>query len=376
MNISQILTYGSSFVGQTIQEVEDVWANGCALYQISTLQKESFTEEAIRSLHETYGASLFVFREHYFSSRSSSLPQTVQILPLRAQSSSPSSIFLKESLFRVAKAIVVLVCMILTLPVSALALAGAYMCDSKNLCCAIRRGWIRGRESVLRSNHLHNISLPAEPEDSHVTSLDILRIGRALVGYRHVSTEMLAQDNAKNGITAGCALNLSFGSSNEEFAAPFANLDQKILSGENCDQLIQQYEYAITQFIVASIDLDFMTQPRTYGDVFATLQNSRFMILKTPLSYTSDTNQYWGLGRFPKHNVPPNGVILLRRIQKAELGIPEEREKQLIFGYQDGYPVLKYLAAHYRRELLRYIREEFDARTFSYISPDEFLFSA
>ncbi len=206
--------------------------------------------------------------------------------------------------------------------------------------------------------------MPGDLKDSHVTREDILKIGGALIGYRHVSTAEQAQQEAETGVKNGCALNISFcWSEVEKDQAKFANLDERIVSGENCDALIKDYEKAITGFIEQSIGMDFDQTPETYKEALDSLDCTRFMIINPWHISARDASFYMGLGRFPKAPILPKDVILLRPIKKEDLQIPKEIYQQPLGS--DRLALRSHLVAHYRRELLRFIREDFKKDNFN-----------
>ena len=93
--------------------------------------------------------------------------------------------------------------------------------------------------------------------DSHVTSLDILRIGRNAIGYRHVSSEEAALKNSSEGISYGCSLNISL-IRDENDRSIFAGMDDKVRWGEFYASLIRMYEKAIDQFILTSYSVNLI----------------------------------------------------------------------------------------------------------------------
>lgn len=224
--------------------------------------------------------------------------------------------------------------------------------------------WILGTERARVASAQFNNVMPPEPPDSHFTPDDILRIGPTLIGYRHVSTEEHAQDNAQNGFRHGCSLNLSFcKSESQRDQAKFKDLDLRLQRGEDCHALIKEYEVAITDFIRGSIYMDHEGPTLTYGDFFATLDKTRFMIVKTGWLNAADVDGYGGLGRLPKENVGPQNITLLRRVGKRELGLNFEANRRFSCPAEE-LALANYIASHYRRELLRYLREDFDPSQF------------
>lgn len=367
MSIQRAVNYGAFVLGQTFQEVKDIWPNARALYNHAHLQEAaaSLTHEEVANLWISLNSRvsrLFIFRDYFFETFPSDRPEEtmgVRIHPLSDlddQPSSLSSLFASESLCRVAKAVAALVLVLLTSPLWTLFFGGAYLF---NFDTTFARGWNEGVETAFSFFADRLRIIPEEPADSHVTPQDILRIGNALVGYRHVSTEELAQANARQGIPDGCSLNISFCGDRSPFStALFERLDEKVAAGENCDQLIQQYENALTGFISQSIQMDLGEQPWTPENIFGTLQHTRFMIVKTGALSASDTHAYGKLGRFPKEYVAPEGVTLLPRVQRGGLGIRERLLPQQ-FPEQQTRSFISYVASFYRRELLRYIRQDF-----------------
>ena len=56
-------------------------------------------------------------------------------------------------------------------------------------------------------------------------------------------------------------------------------------------------------------------------------------------------------------------VFLLRPIERENLRIPEEYN-QKVLTWEEHYTLLEYVASHYRKELLRFLREDFEPRNF------------
>jgi len=373
MAITAALNWGVSCLGQTFQEVSDIYTNGRALYKhgdLSTLRGKVLPtaecQTALQVQHMTHRSNLFLFRDYTFQIQ----PQgpghvVVEIFPAAENPSSLTKIFAQESLRRAVKGVAVVGVAVLTAPAWALAFAGASRCCKDSVCGPLAESWNRGAETARTASSRLNLALPPEPADSHITPNDILKIGPALIGYRHVSTEELAQDNARNGFRQGCSLNISFCKCESSYDnAKFENLDLRVASGEDVAALIGEYEAAITQFIRNSILMDREELFATYGDLFATLDQTRFMIIKTGWHKAADVSGYGGLGRLPKENVGPEGVTLLRRIGREELAFCRKPDRERITCPQELEALVSHTASHYRRELLRYLREDFDPRQF------------
>jgi|694.fasta_scaffold06861_17 hypothetical protein len=377
MFLKQIVHTYSYRLGSSFQEVRDIYANGKALYNYPGLRDK---REMILSIQECYQlhilystmrSRLFIFQGYSFEIETiKEAQQRVRLIPWKDPSFSMGAIFLFTSLARLAKAVAALALAILLGTV----IVAAWICSPKEISHEMTRSWAAGVKNAFEA-YAHEtyirqaISLPEEPADSHVTREDILKIGRMMIGYRHVSTEELAQSNKQEGIPDGCALNLSFCDTESPFemdkkAAIFKDLDLRITEGENCDKLIHKYEKAITRFITNSIAMDFICTPTTYGDFFQSLENTRFMLIKTRLFNSSDVTSYKGLGRLSKARIKPKHIILLRRISREELGISMDRNHERISSPFEYSKLARYLAAHYRRELLRYLREDLSPKGF------------
>lgn len=374
MTLFKAINYSFSYLGQTFQEVKDIYANGYVVYHYGSLEKlrnEDLTPEEclkIRVLFDTYRSGLFVLQNYSFQiTKLLHNYLRIKAFPIKEHPSSLASIFFQKSLFRIAKGISILALSILVFPIGALVLTGAYIYDSKVVSEKVITGWLTGKNHAYLASGQQKISLPPEPIDSHFTSKDITKIGRALIGYRHVSTEELAQNNTQKGIPDGCSLNISFCSSETDDRTFFENLDLKIINGENCDVLIKQYEDAITQFIFNSIGMDLYDTPRTYATLFASINKTRFMLVKTGWFKAADAPGYWGMGRFAKEKINPEGVILLPRIKKAELGISDTQHRQLITSPFECNTLMLYLTSHYRKKLLSYFRENFNPNQFKFL---------
>ena len=382
MEIYKPISSGFSHLGQTFAEARDIWVNGRALYLHSDLgrkkTKKLTLEEAceLQILHTTNRSRLFIFRDYVLQSsftpvdvnaKRTMIDRQIHILPIIEQPASLSSTFFKESALRIAKATAILALAILTSPIWILALAGSYAYDSKKTSAAIESGWKTGIEHASWSGTELKIDLPPEPANSHISSDDVIRIGRSLIGYRHVSSEDLAQENATKGIPDGCSLNISFCRGERDNKALFKDLYLKIKRGEDCGELIKQYETAITDFILSSIGMDFEHPPATYREFLSSIDRTRFMLVRTGWPWAADVRNYGRLGRFPKENISPEGIFLLRRITREELGIPSEFDKKPITSPGEYGALANYLASHYRRELLCYLREEFDPELFNSI---------
>lgn len=365
-NIVQSAAFNS---GKTFQELYEIGNNALVLYKHGDLIKNgekrlSVAECLSLQIYDHSRRSRFFVFKDYFFKVEGQRELNVKATLLKNQAPDLISLLIKESLIRVAKAIAVLALAILTSPlwVSSFIFLGK----------EIQANWIAGREDAFKAHAISKIDLPPEPADSHVAIQDVIRIGNAMLGYRHVSTEEHAQANAREGINQGCSLNLSFCHCDNFDNAIFQGLHVRVLNGENCAELIKSYELAITSFIINSIGMDawdFLGRdPSTFDELFQTLDQSRFMITRTRWHASTDIGPqrdgYGGLGRLAKENLPQGRITLLRRIQREELGIPQEKNREPITSPDNLKALSKYLASHYRRELLRYIREDFDADLF------------
>ncbi len=208
-----------------------------------------------------------------------------------------------------------------------------------------------------------HFSFPPELKDSHFTKDDILRIGDKLVGYRHVSTEEHAQRDATYGLKSSCSLNISFcESETRPEIAQFTYLNKKIEREENCGDLIKKYEDAITHFISNSIEMDIWRDVEgddaTVRNVINTITKTRFMLIATTWYCSADTSFscYGGLGRFSKESTCSREVTLLNRIKREDLEISDSLLDVPIKSEEEAKPLLDYLASHYRKELLTYLR--------------------
>lgn len=370
--IHSIVNSGFFYLGQTLQEVKDVYTNGVALYQYSGLEKsrngkELTAEECLKLwiLDSTRRSRLFIFKNYTFEITPSKLKLRVKLIPTVENSISLVALFCLVTLYRLVKVVAILVFTIFFIPL----VAAVYLKDPFGIRKELVEGWKAGTSHAFEACCYPKVlSLPIEPSDSHVTAEDVNRIGRLLIGYRHVSTEDYAQENAQKGIPDGCALNISFCDTESPRwdTATFKDLDKRVKSGENCSDLIRKYEKAITEFIVNSIFMDFDSDPKTVGEFLTSLDKTRFMIIKTRFYSASDVTSYGGLGRFAKARVKPKHIILLRRLQKEELGIPPETEPQKLSCNYENELLANYLASHYRRELLRYLREDLNPKGFRF----------
>ncbi|NGX49665.1 MAG: hypothetical protein K940chlam5_01264 [Candidatus Anoxychlamydiales bacterium] len=358
MTIYKVINYGFSHLAQSLHEIKDIYYNGNVLYNHSDLgnmKMKTMTSNELCKLkiyESTMHSMLFIFRDYSFSIDQDFKARLISNTP---NPPSLTSTFIKESLFRIAKGVAIVALNIFTLPIWAIILTGSYIYDRKTTSEAVTRGW------KIEINQVYygysKIDLPPEHKKSHITSQDIIRIGKSLIGYRHVSTEEQAQENACRGVADGCSLNISFCPS-ESGEAIFENLDLKISSGKHCEDLIKKYEVAITEFIDNSIRMDIPSFPKTCKEFFSSLNTTRFMINKTRWSEAADTLSYGRLGRFPKEFIPSNNITLLRRIKREELDIPNHLDNKLIKTPYEYKLLVKYVASNYRKILLEYIRKD------------------
>jgi hypothetical protein len=282
----------------------------------------------------------------------------------------------KESLIRVVKGVMGLAIAILTSPLWILGLIGVGYRGDRSPCKMFLEGLKAGQmKATLGPNGARLptlfLSFPAEPPDSHVTKEDVLRIGSALMGYRHVSSEEHAQDNARNGFCFGCSLNISFCDSeqrDDRIHSRFKDLHLRVSNGEKCEGVIESYEQGITAFIERCIVMDSGEQ--TYGAILRTLDTTRFMVVGTNHSTARDIyhSNYGNLGRFPAEDVPANRITLLRRIRKEEINLSPQIDLTRSRSAEEMSQFRLYIASYYRRELLRFIREDFRPENFKHLS--------
>jgi hypothetical protein len=247
------------------------------------------------------------------------------------------------------------------LPIGLFLFAGALIYHPRTCFEEISSEFNRGTGSVVWKSSLQNARLPEAPVDSRVTKQDILQIGRALIGYRHVTGEKLAQENATKGIFGGCALNISFcGAESDYDKAPFKDLDLRVGLGEECQSLIDQYEKAITSFIANAISMDL--QALSYEELMNSIESTRFMLIKPYGFKASDMSRFDGLGRWPKSNTPAKDVILLEPLRREE--IPQEYNEKSCSSPNQLNTLFSYITSLYRRRLLHYLRTEFDPDSF------------
>ena len=200
-----------------------------------------------------------------------------------------------------------------------------------------------------------------EPAGSHVTEEDILTMGRATIGLCHVSSQDEAQLNAEKEFWGG-SCNISFvGALTAGAAATFEDLDIKLRLGEDCQDLIEAYEKAISGFIHLSIVRD-VGCPETYRDLFAVIKKTRFMLVKTNCNASADTGRWGGLGRFPEEPIDPSRVLRLPSLTEEELNVDETLLAQPFPHYSEdksiGEQAINYLVSHYRKKLLDFLRSE------------------
>ena len=206
------------------------------------------------------------------------------------------------------------------------------------------------------------LTMLQELAGSHITREDILKIGRALIGLRHVSSEKAAQENAEQGFL-GCSFNISFVGAEDSPDATFEDLDLKLRLGDDCQDLIESYEKAISGFIRTSIFMD-ADGPKTYRDLFAVIEKTRFMLVKQNRLKSADSlNSSWGgLGRFSEEPIDASGVLRLPSLTEEELNVDETLLAQPFPHYSEdkriGEQAINYLVSHYRKKLLDFLRSE------------------
>ena len=218
--------------------------------------------------------------------------------------------------------------------------------------------------STLFARPLPSTTAPTAPPESHFTPSDIVKIGNTLVGLRHVSSEDHAAFEAARGMRDGSSLNISFCGSDGFKSPMFHNLHERVERGEDCTELLAHYERAITNFIIDSLEMD-LSDVSSSTDLLACLDKARFLIVKTNQYGATDTSyeSYGGLGRFRKESVEKDDIVRLRTLSKEDLPI-SIRPHPITRGDESYNDLLHFLAGHYRAELLRYIREDFDPTTF------------
>ncbi len=218
--------------------------------------------------------------------------------------------------------------------------------------------------SALFARPLPSSTAPPSPPESHFTPGDIVKIGGTLIGLRHVSSEEHAAREAAFGMVNGCSLNISFCEGSGFQSSKFHNLHQKIERGEDCTELVAQYESAITNFIIDSLEMD-LEEVTFSTDMLSCLEKARFLIVKTTHYFASDTHyaSYGGLGRFPKETLPKDDIVRLRTLNKEDLSL-SIRPHPIERGDESYTDLLYFIADQYRGELLRFIREDFDRSSF------------
>lgn len=347
---------GAFEVGKGWQEALDLWPNWRAYIDHADLAaamepKELSIDECLKlSIYqETMRSRLFLFGEYRFLNETVSGGMRVRLEPESAHPAPLGRRMIREHARRVLKADGLM----LASPFGAFLFASALLYRPAETMERVRKGWIEGRQCAFWASTRVEIDLPPEPADSHVTRDDILAIGPKLIGYRHVSTEEHAQNDATNGIPDGCALNLSFCNCESEYdTAKFKDLDVRVGRGEDCAALIGEYEQAITEFIAISVGMDLRDEA-TYNDLLATLSSTRFMLIQPRGSSSADVTGYGGLGRWPKSFIPADHVTLLPRLSLSLA--PREGAKPMTQAEHKAFT--RYIAAHYRRELLLHLRQ-------------------
>ena len=99
-----------------------------------------------------------------------------------------------------------------------------------------------------------------------------------------------------------------------------------------------------------------------YESLFLSIDYTRFMLVKYGNNLIpADCHSYGGLGRFPKTDVSAQNVFLLPCLQRDMIQIPIGRS--LTMDELDA--IKRHICTLYRKELLSYIRKNFDPKIFS-----------
>ncbi|OGN62824.1 MAG: hypothetical protein A3F09_04500 [Chlamydiae bacterium RIFCSPHIGHO2_12_FULL_49_11] len=200
-----------------------------------------------------------------------------------------------------------------------------------------------------------------EPKDSHITWDDVERIGKHLVGLRHVSSEEAALHDKNEGVSNGCSLSISFCDSDgvSQTGVPFKDLDER--RGDS--KALLAYEEAISRFIKGSIKLDAASLC-SFQDFINLIQTTHFLVVATGFGKTTDNDQYYGLGRFAKERIPANKVWLLPRIEVQDFGECEEQHSTHRLTYTQYKRLMTHLIVLYRKTLLEFLRVSFEPENF------------
>lgn len=353
------------YIGKTYQEAVDIYANSKGYYYFRNLPEQkgldlSYAEGLILRVHQISKRSdLFIFHGYRFEF-SNSQSNNIRVRAISLQENLPSlgKSLIQGSFVRLIKGIVIIAVGIFTCPIWTIILTGATIYDFGQLKGQILNGFVNGVHSA--GVNLTNFSIFNDVPNSHFTAEDIVHIGGAKLGYRHVSTEEHAQSDAMDGIDYGCALNISFGpSEHRDEEELFKDLDKRVTNGEDCNELIKKYNDAITEFIMNAMSMDLRTREAsegfTYLDFISTIDTTRFMLTK-PRYMATDMPNYWGLGRFPKETILSQNVHLLRRCTLEDLDISESDYDRTIITSNEFDLLKKYIASHYRKILLETIR--------------------